>query len=383
MPRAALRAAIAAAALVSAAFVIGAGTPTSARSAIDRARDLLGQGADPADPAVQTLVRNALRRDSTIPAALEMMALASESRGDRPAAERLYRLSDRIGRRSLATRLWLAQDAVERGDVPATLAHMEIALRTSTAAPTLVFPALARGLEDPALVEPIAALVDRPSDWREAFLIYAAESAAPQSAAALFLAIRDRRLVLKNDLDRKLVARLVEDGQFSLARRTDRAFASNADTAPLVADGGFDDPSARHPFGWGITETSEIGASREVEDGRAVLAYHANSAEGGQVAAQLLTLPQGEYLFEAKAAQSSESEVPPLWVISCAGQARVVATIPLRPLGNPRSSFRFAVPAGCPAQWLTLAVRPALAPQSGRVESVAIAEAGARTSQRR
>lgn len=373
MPRAVARSAIAAAALLCAAYVAGARAPGGARSALDSARDLLAQGADPADPAVQALVGKALRRDVTIPAGIEMLALARESRGDPPAAARLYRLSDRISRRSLPTRLWLAQEAVERGDVAATLAHMDIALRTSSAAPTLVFPALARGLEDAALVEPIAALVDRPSDWREAFLIYLAERAEPESAAALFLAVRDRRLILKNELDRTVIARLVDDGQFSLAGRTDRAFASNTNEAPLVADGQFDNPAARYPFGWGITDTREIGASRDVEDGRSVLAYHANSAEGGQVAAQLLMLQQGRYVLETGASPAQRSDAPPLWVLSCAGQERVIATIALVPDSNGRSASRFAVPAGCPAQWLSLAVRPALAPQSGRVDHVRIA----------
>ena len=369
--RIALRASIVAAAVLAGLGVWFASSNTSAHE-LDRARGLIRQNRSPTEPEVTNLVQGALRRDLTQPAALEMRALAYERSGDRAAASRLYRLSDRISRRSLATRLWLVQDAVGRGDVRQALANMDVALRTSSAAPNFVFPALARGLEDPALVKPIAAMVDRPSDWREAFLIYASDSAEPTSAAALFLALRNARVISKDELDLKLIARLVDGGKFTLARRLDATFEPRAASGELVEDGSFDNSAARYPFGWGLAENGELGATREIEDGRAVLAYHANPAEGGQVAAQLLMLRPGSYELDLKAGRSQATQVPPVWTLACAGQAKTIATVPLTPGRRARQVVGFTVARDCPAQWLTLTVRPALVPQAGSIERVTI-----------
>jgi hypothetical protein len=346
--------------------------PWNGRIALDAALDRIENGAAPTDPAVQALARRALRRDATLPAAIELAALARESRGDRADAAALYRLSDRIGRRSLATRLWLVQDAVERGDVTATLAQMDIALRTSSAAPEIVFPALARGIEDPQLVAPVAVLVDRPSEWSEAFLDHAVAAAEPEAAAALLLAVRNERAVTDRELDRLLIVRLVEAGRFALARRIDARFAARKLASVPLADGDFADPASRYPFGWGLTDRSGIGARRETRNGRPALAYHAAAAQGGQVAAQLLTLGEGNHLLQTRAASSDGSRMRPIWVLSCAGQSRTIATLPV-PVGeNADAAVPFAVPGDCPAQWLVLSLRPALAPQSGSIAGVSI-----------
>jgi hypothetical protein len=344
--------------------------PWDARSAVAAALRTIEGGAAPDDPVVQALARRALRRDATVPAAIELVALARESRGSRSDAAVLYRLSDRIGRRSLATRLWLVQDAVERGDVAAALAHMDIALRTSSAAPEIVFPALARGLEDAHLVAPIAALVDRPSDWREAFLDHAAVEADPAAAGALFLALRDGRAVTGSD--RSVVVRLVDAGHFAAARRVDERFGGASPADGTIVDRSFAESGARYPFGWGLSDRSALGARREARGGRAVLAYHARAGEGGQVAAQLLTLRQGRYELRTRIAEGEALPARPTWALTCASSTRVLVALPVPAGAGTEAAAAFAVPAGCPAQWLALILRPALDPQSGSIAEVSI-----------
>lgn len=366
------RAAIVAIALVmGVTAVLTAGS--SAPATLDAQRALIAQGEAASDPRIQSEIRRTLRRDLTQPAALELTALADESRGDRSDAAALYRLSDRLSRRSLATRLWLVQDAVERGNVAAALGQMDIALRTSSAAPKFVFPALARGLDDPRLIGPIARILDRPSEWREAFLIYAADNATPASAASLFFALGDRSLIATDQLDRRLVVRLVSSGQFALARQLDRRFGGSQRPGTLVADGDFTDARARYPFGWGLTNNGELGASRESDGGRAVLAFHANPAERGQLAAQLLTLAPGSYVLASRTGRLTAAEAPPLWTLSCAAPAKLVVMLPLAPGQRAEAEVAFSIPPDCPAQWLALTAQPALVMQSGSIESVAVA----------
>ena len=348
--------------------------PGNARVALAGGLALLGGGARPDDQAVRSRVRSALDRDTTIPAALELEALDRQRRGDLAGAGRLYGLSNRISRRSLGTRLWLVQSAVERGDAARALAEMDLALRTSSAAPDMVFPALANGLEDPALVAPVARLVDRPSDWRTPFLTYAMNNADPGGAATLLIKLKDRRGINAAAFDLLLV-RLVDGGEFANARALARRFGRARGGATLVADERFADERAHYPFGWALTEGETLGARRDIQRGIPVLDYHANSAEGGQVAAQVLMMSPGSYRLATRVGRAA-SALQPLWVLACAGASKPLATLelPARDLGVSARSVR--IPADCPAQWLVLIVRPALNTQSGSVARVELRRTG-------
>ncbi len=347
--------------------------PGNARVAIDGALALLAGGAETGDAAVRSRVRQALDRDATIPAALELEALDRQGRGDLAGAAHLYRMSDRISRRSLATRLWLVQDAVERGDAGRALGQMELALRTSSAAPDLIFPALANGLDDPALVQSIARLVDRPSEWRTPFLTYAMKNAGAAAAASLLVDLRDRRGINAAAFDILLV-RLVDDGRFNHARQLARRFGRGTASA-LVADERFADEHAHYPFGWALTEGEAMGARRDVERGTSVLSYHANSAEGGQVAAQVLLLRPGSYRLATRVVRADSGELQPLWVLACAGSSKPLATVQLPSRDGGATARVVSIPANCPAQWLVLIVRPALNTQSGSVAGIELRRA--------
>jgi hypothetical protein len=347
----------------------------NARVALAGALALLGGGARPGDDAVQSRVRSALDRDTTIPAVLELKALDRQRRGDLAGAARLYGLSNRLSHRSLGTRLWLVQSAVERGEAERALAEMDLALRTSSAAADMVFPARANGLDEPALVAPVARLVDRPSDWRTPFLTYAMNNADPDGAANLLIRLKDRRGINAAAFDLLLV-RLVDGGEFANARDLARRFGRARGDGALIADERFADDHAHYPFGWAVTEGEALGARRDIERGVPVLDYHANSAEGGQIAAQVLMLAPGSYRLATRVGRAASVDLQPLWVVACAGATRPLGTLelPARDLGV--SARTVSIPANCPAQWLVLIVRPALNTQSGSVARVEIRRAG-------
>jgi hypothetical protein len=343
--------------------------PGNARAAIAGALSLLDGGASPTDYAVQTQVRAVLKRDPTIPAAVELAALDRGERGDRAGEQHLYDLSTQLSRRSLATRLWLIQAAVERGDAAGALANMELALRTSSAAPNVVFPALARGLEDPNLVAPIAAMVDRPSEWRSDFIGYAMRNADPIAAARLLATIRHRRDIDAGDFDRLLV-RLVDGRQYSVARMLGAAFGRVRSGSGPIADPTFLDEAARYPFGWAITGGEAFGARRDRERGQPVLTYHANSAEGGQIAAQVLALRPGKYRLATRVARADAAQLQPWWLVSCTGRTTPLILLPVSSTDQGVTSGRFSIPRDCQTQWLVLVVRPALQQQAGSIAEV-------------
>ena len=118
-----------------------------------------------------------------------------------------------------------------------------------------------------------------------------------------------------------------------------------------------------------------MGARRDLERGSPVLSYHANSAEGGQVAAQVLLLGPGSYRLATRVGRADSGELQPLWVLACAGRSKPLATLSLPAQDQGVSSRLVSVPASCPAQWLVLIVRPALNTQSGSVAGVELRRA--------
>ncbi len=228
--------------------------PYDARAAVAAAQARVARRESVASPEVRRLVAQTLARDVTLTSAIEMRALQAEAEQDPVREERLFALSSQISRRSLPTRLWLIQRSVDKGDVAGALDDFDIALRTSTAAPEVLFPVLARAADDPALAAPIARVLDRPEDWRLVFLHYAiTEAHAGPGVAAVLMRMHDRRAIIEGRVDEALIGELVSEQAFGLARQVRLAFGPPADSG-LVADPRFADPRQPYPFGWNLVD---------------------------------------------------------------------------------------------------------------------------------
>ncbi|MGN6817582.1 MAG: hypothetical protein ACTHJR_02820 [Sphingomonas sp.] len=346
--------------------------PHDARIAMAAARKLVDDGGDATGPAIRALAATALSRDLTQTAAIEFRAVEAEGKGDRARAEQLIDLSDAISRRSLPTRLWLIQRSVDRGDVGGALRDFDLALRTSSAAPSVLLPVLAGATTDPGLVRPIARMLDRPSDWRVMFLDHAVAQGDARGIAAVLLAMCDRQTITANGIDQALIARLVGARDFALAGRLRDAFAPSAGPRPMLADGAFGDIAAP-PFGWSLVERGEIGAERGETNGRSSLMWRAEPGRGGQVAAQLLMLAPGKYRLASRTASSGDAT--PYWSLRCGEQGgAMLATLDQPGSAGAAASTDFVVASGCIGQWLTLTLRPGggSGGQSGGIAAVTI-----------
>lgn len=344
--------------------------PWSAPAAASAAASL---NADPRSPRVRRLVASALARDLTQVQAIELRALDLVVSGKAAEGRQLFELSDRLSRRSLATRLWLIQDAVDRGSVSGALRNFDIALRTSTDAQPVLFPVLAKASADPTLTDRLAAMLDRPSDWRLMFFEWVlANDSDVRPVAVVAAHMRDRDFILSNDIGQRLIERLVTARQFDAAMLLNRRFGR---VTSGVADPHFTDASARYPFGWGLVDSGSLGAHRAASGSASALIYSAAPANSGQVAAQLLALKPGRYALATMSAAPATGAAP-YWSVSCAESGgAVIATLDQRMTAGSRAATDFSVPAACAAQWLTLQVRPApdSSSQSGAVAWVTVA----------
>src|SRR5205085_4640892 len=96
------------------------------------------------------------------------------------------------------------------------------------------------------------------------------------------------------------------------------------------------------------------------------------SAEGGQIAAQVLALRPGKYRLATRIARADAAQLQPWWLVSCTGRTRPLILLPLSSSDRGITSGKFAIPGDCQTQWLVLVVRPALQQQAGSVAEVRV-----------
>lgn len=350
--------------------------PHDARVATLAAKAAIETGAGPDAPGVRKLTSAALARDVTMPSAIEIRALQVAAAGDQRREARLFELSHAISRRSLPTRLWLIQRSVDRGDVRGALEEFDIALRTSSAAPKILFPVLAQATTDPALTAPIARVLDRPQEWRVMFLNYAiTEAGVGPAISDVVLRMRDRQVITENQIDETLVGELVGEREFGRARRVYDAFNPGSKGRDLVQDHAFSRPAKIFPFGWSLIQTGDRGAQRSIVDDRPALTYQSSPGGAGQVASQLLTLAPGDYRLVTKTAVGdSDGASRPFWTLTCADQQGAQIVLLDQPAQSGASAATdFTVPPACAGQWLALNLRQSdLHDRSGAIASVAV-----------
>jgi hypothetical protein len=183
--------------------------------------------------------------------------------------------------------------------------------------------------------------------------------------------MRDDRFVVGNSLDQQLINRLVSSEEFDQAKVLNQRFGH---PAAAVADSNFADLRAHYPFGWGLVSNGSIGAERALSGSIPMLTYRASPANSGQVAAQLLTLKEGNYILATRTAASAVG-ADPYWTLSCGElQSRELARIDQPMNAGDRAEVAFTVPPGCSGQWLTLRLRPAAdsSQQSGAIAVVSV-----------
>lgn len=331
--------------------------PHDARVIAAMSENLSGREATPADrKRADILARAALRRDPLALPAVGTLGLNALYRGDAAAAKRWFEYAQRLSRRDLRTQLWAIEYAVGKDDVSGAVRHYDIALRTSTSAADLLFPVLRSAIADAtiraALLRTLAA---RPS-WSERFISEAASADGDVEATALLFQDLARAGVKVPDRAQVLViARLVAANKLVAAwnyyavirPESDRRASRDPNfTADIV------EPTA---FDWQSSYDSGITVSVQ----RGLVDFAAPPAIGGLLLRQLQLLPPGVYILDGRAAGIDQNGKARLyWMLTCIG-GRELGRIqmPDSAEANGRFAGQFAVPADCPAQYLSLNAR--------------------------
>jgi hypothetical protein len=312
------------------------------RANIDRARELALHG---------------LNSEPTSARAARMLALLSEA--DRETARRRFRYARQLSRRDLPTTLWLIEDAVQQNNVPLALRQYDIALRTSRAAPPILFPILDAALTDRSLRLPIADLLATGQPWVPEFVEYSLATGQRTGPLALTLAARPRALQdLPLELKRRLIASLIDHQQFDLATRLYGVVGRRpVNPAEPVRAGGFEGIGEWPPLDWSVTPSGDYGAS--ILEGEGLLQVYSQAGATGTVARQLVLLPAGRYdlLVRGAVAPENRSGAASVAVICADGTRPALASARVQ-AGSPGVTTRpFTVaPATCRYFWINVEV---------------------------
>lgn len=328
--------------------------------------------APPAD--VVPLARTALRHDPTVVPAVVTLGFERQRQGDVAGARRLLAYAQRLSRRDLQTQLWAIEDAVTRGDVPGTLQHYDIALRTSREAPDILFPVLSAAIVQPEVRAALVSTLRARPLWAAAFIGHVAGSETdPRVVAQLFTALRRAGLSISPDASAAVINRLVAGGEVDMAWQHYATLRRGADRRSARDPQFAATPGTPSVFDWiastDATMTTALGAA----DG-AGFGFALSPGSGGLLVQQLQWLPPGDYRLEGR---SSGIEQPasslPYWVLVCRHGGELGRVIV--PAGdNGRFAGRFTVPSNCPVQTLALVGRAsdAIGGVSGQIDHLAL-----------
>ena len=307
------------------------------------------------------LAREALRQDPTAVAAVATLGLNAQIRGETATARRLFVYSQTLSRRDLQTQLWAIEEAVARNDIPGALRRYDIALRTKRNAANLLFPVLASAVDDPAIRSALIKTLSATPHWGESFIYYAgSEGPDPRAVARLYLGLRRTGVTVAEGWGALLIDRLIKAGF------PDDAWAYYASLRPGVdrrmsRDLRFTaDIDARTPFDW--TPANDAGLATSIQHGEqgGFFEFATPPGAAGALLRQVQILPPGDYRLEGRSSGIDQAEGSrPYWALTCqSGRELGRVAMPNSAQANGAFAGRFSVPAGCPAQTLSLVARP-------------------------
>src|SRR3989344_4239293 len=307
--------------------------------------------------------REAFLMEPTDAYAIAVLGLDAASRGRTEAARKIFEADLRLGRRTLISPAWLADDAARQNDVRATLRYFDLILRRQNAASATVLAQLVQVLHQDAAVPLVVRMLRTPSPWHPQFW-----EAGSDDPKAIENTAKVRQRLAKFDyrnepgLDAVLLSRLV------MASKYDQAEYLYRSLRPKLAGGSkrgasgtsysFDKTSEIEPYFWVIPdERGDLGGYLNAES--KTLDISMLGGISGLVARRLASVPSGTYVIRLIPAEApvDAKGVTVRVKLACATNPRASGTAVFK-LGSGRlTSVPTTIPPGeCRHFWLELSV---------------------------
>ncbi|MEO6388422.1 MAG: hypothetical protein ABIT16_12775 [Croceibacterium sp.] len=252
-------------------------------------------------PSAVALARSAFAHEPMSTDALGVLAMNANAQKHQATTLALFNGMNQLSRRVSIANLWLAQHALQRGDVEATLRYFDAMLRTSQTARETILQQFAAATVNPSFRSAMTDLLRRNPPWASDFWRVAPQ--VPGTARAIGeLRLRLAGTNLKFELanDRELALKLVDAREFDLASKLYRSLsASTSDAAgEMVRNAQFGRSSIIPPIDWDTYSIGDFGS--EIRTSEGALVFSAITSAGGAVAREWISLPPGRYTLRAK-----------------------------------------------------------------------------------
>jgi hypothetical protein len=258
--------------------------------------------------AIIDLAKSSLKRDPLGAQAMRVIAVSagppSTTRHIPPSIE----MATALSRRDLGTHLWMVEFFASHENVRQALASYNLALVTSYESRALLFPALARALDDPSIYSEFRKIMARDPDWLIPFLQYAVAQDFGQKQLALLLMDRNvwKHQNANGEIERVLISKLISNGDID---STVKLFSSLKDVdLSLLYSPRFSEASAdenRSALAWQTPQNGALGAAFDnAQSKNLVLSTYAGTGLKGIVASKPLFLKPGRYQLQATFGQA-------------------------------------------------------------------------------
>ncbi len=274
----------------------------------------------------------------------------AQTAGDMQRASRAFRDAQWRDPRSVPAAYFLAQYYLRSGAVSDGLKQTALLSRLMPETTEAVSPFIAAYARNPATWPQIRELFRTEKNLQSGVL--AALARDPKNAEAI-LAVADgqSRRPDSNWLT-ILLSSLVRAGAVAKARAVWTSIGRGRPGTDLLYDAGFSDNRAPPPFNWSLT-SSTVGLAERQPGKRLHVLFYGN--DDGVLASQLLMLQPGTYRLQMGIVGASTNGELLSWSLRCNNSSEPFATAGV--VGATGRGWTFAVPSGCPAQWIELTGR--------------------------
>lgn len=269
---------------------------------------------------IAATARAALRNSPLNAKAVRLLAISAALEGDADKTSKLVHASARLTRRDPLTQVFLIEEAVRQDDLKKAMFHYDLALRSSSIAPQILYPRLLKVIEHPEGRTALKPYLRSGEQWTLDFIGFAKDNSkdlaplvdlmletggAPDPALA-----RVQRAAI--------VSALADRQQYAQIPRLLRPVPDAAVALTGVGLETLDQDRGLGSAGWQVLDDAEAGASGRVDAKGASMTIYANPGTSRPVARKLLFLAPGRYLFSYKLAPVEQGEGGAIgWQLRC------------------------------------------------------------------
>lgn len=294
--------------------------PSEGNALANKADLQLLSGQKVSAKAIAATARTALRNSPLNAKAVRLLAISAALDGDAEKASKLVHASARLTRRDPLTQVFLIEEAVRQDDLKKAMFHYDLALRSSSIAPQILYPRLVKVIEHSDGRAAIKPYLRSGEQWTIDFFGFAKEQSKDLTPVV------DLMLETGGPPDPKLariqraalISALSDRQQYSqIPRLLDPAPAAAAALTSVGLES-LDPAKGLGSAGWQVLDDAEVGASGRVDAKGASMTIYANPGTTRPVARKLLFLAPGRYLFSFKISPVERGEGGAVgWQLRC------------------------------------------------------------------